>query len=97
MEEDIDDLRSVQPDLVSENMDAASYTDVDAEVLAVQPPPSDVGIVEELLETEDVSNDNDDTFETEEEHVYCPDRKELLQIIETKKFDCYHSYEEFRS
>ena len=62
-------------------MDAALFTE--AEVLAVQPPPSDTKIVAELLETEDVTNDKDDAIETEDEPVYCPDRNELLQIIET--------------
>ena len=37
LEEEIENLRSVQPGLVSENMDGASFTDVHAEVLAVQP------------------------------------------------------------
>ena len=64
-------------------MDKASFTDVDAEVLAAQPPPSDAEIVAELLETEDVSNDNSDAIETEDEPVYCTNRNELLQIIET--------------
>ena len=41
-----------------ENMDAVSFTDVNPEVLAVQPPHSDAEIVAKLLETEDVSNDN---------------------------------------
>ena len=41
-------------------MDKPSFTDVDAEVLDVQPPFSDAEIKVELLETEDVSNDNDD-------------------------------------
>ena len=71
-------------------MDAASFTDVDAEVLAVQPPPSDAGIVGELLAAEDVSNDNDDAIETEDEPVHCPNRNELLQIIETmQKFSLF--------
>ena len=38
-------------------------------------------IVAELFGTEDVSNDNDDAIETKDEPVYCPDRKELFQII----------------
>ena len=29
-------------------------------------------------------DDNDDAVDTEDEPVYCPDRNELLQIIETK-------------
>ena len=48
-------------------MDKPSFTDVDAEVLDVQPPFSDADIKAELLETEDVSNDNDDTNETKDE------------------------------
>ena len=44
LEEEIENLRSIQPDLVSENMHAASFTDVDAEVLTAQPPHSDVEI-----------------------------------------------------
>ena len=38
-EEEIEDPRSVQGDLISENMDAASFTDDDAWILAVEPPP----------------------------------------------------------
>ena len=48
MEEEIENLRSIQPDLVSESIDAASVTDVDAEALAVQPQSSDVEIVAEM-------------------------------------------------
>ena len=76
-------LSSIQPDLVSENMDAVFFTGVDPEVLAVQSPHSDSEIVVKLLETEDVRNDNDDAIETEDKLVYCPDRDELLRVIET--------------
>ena len=38
---EIENLHLVQSDPVSENMDAASFTEVDAEVLAVNPSPSD--------------------------------------------------------
>ena len=90
MEEESENLRSIQPDLVSENIDAASITDVDAEVLAVQPSLSDAEIVAVMLETEDVSNDNDDAVETEDEPAYRPDKTELLQIIEAmRKFPCF--------
>ena len=78
LEEEIEFLHSVQPDLVSKNMDEASFTDFDAEFLAIQLSPSDTKIIAQLLETEDVSNDNDDAIKTEDEPVYCPDRKELL-------------------
>lgn len=43
-------------------MEAASFTDFDSEVLAVQPPPFKDEIIAELLGTEDVNNDNDDTM-----------------------------------
>ena len=54
-------------------MDGASFTDVDAKVAAVQPPPTDAEIVAWLLETEDVS-DYDNSVEVEYEIVECPDR-----------------------
>ena len=78
LEEEIEFLHSVQADLVSKNMDEASFTDFDAEFLAIQLSPSDTKIIAQLLETEDVSKDNDDAIKTEDEPVYCPDRKELL-------------------
>ena len=37
----------------------------------------------ELLETEDVSNENDDATDPEDEPVCCPDGNELLQTIKT--------------
>ena len=52
LEEEIENLRSFQPDLVSKNIDVAFFTDVDAEVLAVELPPSDAEIAAELLETD---------------------------------------------
>ena len=82
LEKEIENLPSIQPDLVSENIDASSFTRVDAEVPVVQPILSDNEIVVELLETEDVSNDNDDPVKTEDELVYCPNRNEFLQIVE---------------
>ena len=78
LEEKIQNPLSIQPDLVSENMDAAFFTDIDAEVLIVQSQPSDAEIVAELLKMEDVSNDNDDVIETEDEPVYSPDTNELM-------------------
>ena len=61
-------------------MEAASFTDFDSEVLAVQPPPFKVEIIAELLGTEDLNND---TMKTADEPVYCSDRNGLLQVIET--------------
>ena len=61
MEKEIENLHSIQ----QFNMDAACFTEVDAKVQAVQPPPSGTDIVVELLETEDVSNKKDDAIKTE--------------------------------
>ena len=47
MEKEIENLHSIQ----QFNMDAACFTEVDAKVQAVQPPPSGTDIVVELLET----------------------------------------------
>ena len=65
--------------------------DVDVEVRAVKPPPSDAEIVAELLETEGVSNDDDDySGEVADEPVKCRDKNELLQVIETlQKFSLF--------
>ena len=51
LQDEIDDLPSVQPNLIEEGFDATTFADVDTEVIAVQPPPSDAEIVAELLET----------------------------------------------
>ena len=85
LQDEIDDLRSVQPNLIEEDFDATTFANVDAEVIAVQPSPSDAEIVAELLETEGVSDDDDDDYsgEVADEPVKCPDKNELLQVIET--------------
>ena len=71
-------------------MNVASFTNVDAEVLAVQLQHYDDEIVAELLETKDVINDNDDAIDTEDEPTYCPDKNELLQIIKAmQKFSLF--------
>ena len=53
LQHEIDDLLSVQLNLIEEDFDATTFADVDAEVIVVQPPPSDAEIVAELFETED--------------------------------------------
>ena len=82
---EIDDLRSVQRNLIEEDFDATTFADVDAEVIAVQPPPSEAEIVAELLQMEKVSDDGDDDYSDEvaDEPEKCPDKNELLQVIET--------------
>ena len=82
LQDKIEDLRSVQPNLTEENFDVTTFVDVDAQAKALQPPTSDRGIVAELLEKECVS-DNDDDYSSEEadEPVKCPDKNKLLQVI----------------
>ena len=57
LQDEIDDLRSIEPNLIEEDFDVTTFADVDAEVMAVQPPPSDAEIEADLLETEGVSDD----------------------------------------
>ena len=83
LQDEIDDFRSVQPDLIEKDFDATTFADVDTEVIAVQPPPSDAEIVAELLETEGVSDDGDYSGEVADEPVKCPYKNELLQVIKT--------------
>ena len=45
LQDEIDALRTVQPDLIPEDINAASLVDVEAEVSAVQPPPTDAEIL----------------------------------------------------
>ena len=67
---EIDDLRSVQPNLIEEDLDATTFADVDAEVIAVQTPPSDAEIVAELLEREGTNDDD---------HYYSGDKGDTIQ------------------
>ena len=55
----IDALRNLQPDLVTKGVKATSLTDFDAEVSAVQPPHSDSEILAEFFETGNFSNGDD--------------------------------------
>ena len=81
LQDESDDLRSVQPDLIEEDFDATTFSDVDAEFI---PPPSNAEIAAELLETEGVSDDDDYySGEVADEPVKCLHKNELLQVIET--------------
>ena len=78
LQDEIDDLRSVQPNLIEKDFDATTFADVDAEVIAVQPPPSDAEIAAELLKTESFSDDDDDySGEVADEPLKCPDKNEV--------------------
>ena len=84
LQDETDNLRSAQPNLTKEDFHATTFADVDAEVIAMQPPPSDAETVAELLEKEGVSDDDDDySGEVADEAVKYPDNNELLQFIET--------------
>ena len=83
LQDEIDNLHSVQHNLIEEDFYATNFADVDAEVLAVQPPPSDAEIVAELLETEGVLDDDDHSSEVADEPVICSDKNELLEVTET--------------
>ena len=73
LQDETDDLRSVQPNLMGEDFDATTFADVDAEVVAVQPPPSDAKIVAGLLQTKGVSDDDYDySVQVADEPVKCP-------------------------
>ena len=81
-QDEIVNLRFVQPNLIEEEFDATTFANVDAEVIPVQNPPSDAEIVAKLLETEGVSDDDDYPAEVaDDEPVKCPDKNELLQVI----------------
>ena len=87
---EIDDLHSVQRNLIEEDFDATTFTDIDTEVTGVQPPPSDAEIVAELLETEDVSDDDENySGDVADEPVKCPDKNELSQVIEALQMFSY--------
>ena len=49
LQDEIEALPTVQPDLIPEDINVASLVDVDAEVSAVQPPPTDAKILTDFL------------------------------------------------
>ena len=84
LQDEIDALRTVQPDLIPEDINAASLVDVDAEVSAVQPPPTDAEILADFLETDNISDDElvDDSDDVEDVPTECPETNELLHALE---------------
>ena len=63
LQNEIDALQNLQPDLVLEDVNAASLTAVDAEVSAVQPPLTDSEILAGFLETGDTSDGDDEIMD----------------------------------
>ena len=86
MQNEIDALRNLQPDLVIEDVNAASLTDVDADVSAVQPPLTDSEILAEFFETGNISDGYDEVMDVrvglKEEPMKCPRKSDFLFILE---------------
>ena len=86
LQDKTDNLCFVQPNLIEKDFDITTSANVDAGILAVQPPPSDAEIIAELLEMEGVSDDYYYYYyshKVADEQVKCPDKNELLQVIKT--------------
>ena len=86
MSNEIDALQNLQPDLVTEDVNAASLTDVNADVSAVQPPLTDCEILAEFFETGNISDGYDEVMDVrvglKEEPVKCPRKSDFLFIME---------------
>ena len=78
------DLPTVQPDLILEDINAASLVDVDAKVSAVQPSSTDAEILADFLATDNISDDElvDDSDDVEDVPMECPGKNELLHALE---------------
>ena len=80
LQNEIDALRNLQPDLVPEDANAASFTDVDTEVSTVQPPLTDSKILAEFFETDNISDVDDEVMDVsdglEEEPMECPNKSD---------------------
>ena len=81
LQDGIDVLRNVQPDLVPEDVNASSLIDVDSEVSAVQPPLTDSEILADFFKIGDISDGDDEIIDAsddiEEEPVECPGKTNL--------------------
>ena len=92
LQDEIDALLTVQPDLIPEVINAASLVDVDAEVSAVQQSPTDAEILADFLETDNISADEsvDDSDDVEDVPMECPGKNRLLHALELfQKFSLF--------
>ena len=82
---EIDALRNLQPDLVPEDVNATSLTDVDAEVSTVQPPLTDSELLAKFFETGNISDGDDEIMDVsddfEEEPVECPGKSDFGLLL----------------
>ena len=79
LQDEIDALQTIQPDLIPEDISAASLVDVYAEVSAAQPQPADAEILADFLKTDNISDDElvDDNDDVEDVPMECPGGNEL--------------------
>ena len=92
LQDENDALRTVQPDLIPEDINADSLVHVDAEVSAVQQRPTDAEILADFLGTDDISDDElvDDSDDVEDVSMECPGKNELLHALELfQKFSLF--------
>ena len=94
LQDEIDMLRNVQPDLVPADVNASSLVDVDSEVSAVQPPLTDSEILAVFFKTGDISDGDDEIInasnDIEQEPVECPGKTDLLNALELlQKFSLF--------
>ena len=90
LQDGIDALRNVHPDHILEDINAASLVHVDAEVSAVQPPPTDAEILADFLETDNISDDELVDDSVEDVTMEYPGKNELLHALElSQKFSLF--------
>ena len=84
LQDEIDVVRIVQPDLIPEDINAASLVVVDAEISAIQPPLTDAKILADFLETGNISDDElvDYSDDVEDVPMKCHEKNELLHALE---------------
>ena len=82
LQEEIDTLRTCQPDLIPEGIDANTLVEVDSEIIATQPLPSDNEILAEFMDIDD-QDDDIEFIDDNDEELKCPEKSELLHALET--------------
>ena len=87
LQNETDALRNLKPDLVPEDVNAATLTDVDAEVFKVQPLLIDSELLAEFFKTGNTSDGDEKVINVsdglEEEPIECPGKSDLLLALET--------------
>ena len=63
LQNEFDALQNIQPDLVLEDVNAASLTDVDADVSAVEPHLTNLEISAEFFETSNITGGDNEVMD----------------------------------